>query len=119
MIMDDPKDLFNKLESGDEETITALGSYLWSLANRVRNLGFLSTSVPNVPNGHWVAFIYYKGNFSFLVKYKNGATYYKRLETPEDVFTPNVIDISNVSPISKEDAIARSVRILSLKGKVE
>lgn len=111
MILDDPEKTYNGLQSGEQEVITELGAYLWHLANRVRTFGFLSTNVPNVPNGDWVAFIFYKGHFGFLVRYKSGDVYYKYLDTPGDVFTPNVLNLDTISPLSKEDAMERARKL--------
>lgn len=111
MLPNNPEIVVPLLKHQDEKTINDAANYLEGLILRTRRPTFFSTRIPNVPNAKWLVFIFYKKEIGFIMRYKDNASYYKSLEKEDfkDIFTPNVLDLNLLTPISKEDAISRAI----------
>lgn len=109
MIFDNPDEVMTLVYKGDIDTLSKVGDYLDGLVKRTRINSYFSRGVPGVQHGDWIVFVYYNKNIGFFLKYDNGKTFYSAVEKPSDVFTPNVLNLSNLTTLSIEDAERRAI----------
>ena len=107
MILDNPDEPMSRVLEGDEEAIKGVGKQLLLIANNTSISSFYSNYVPGVPQSKMILFIRYKKSIGYFLYYQDGKIFFKTLSNTKDIFTPNVIDIATLSPISTEDAEQR------------
>lgn len=107
MILDNPEDAFSRVLKKDDKTIEELGSALYNMAMKTSIKSYFSRKVPGVPAASMILFLFYKNNIGYFLYYTDGKIFFKPLSKIEDIFTPNILDLDTLWPVSKEDVNRR------------
>ena len=107
MILDKPELVMPKLMSGDEEVTGQVGGSLINIAKAIRPSTFSSQHVPNSDNATMIIFVYYKTVVGYFIYYPGNKCYFKTIEDISTIFTPNVLDLNTLMPLSTEDVTTR------------
>lgn len=108
MILDRPDEVMPKVKLGDVNLVSEVGKQLETIVMHTPIKSYSATNMPGNEALKLIIFTMYGKDIGYFVKLVDNTYKYKIMENPEGVFTPNVLDLSNLTPISTEDALRRA-----------